>query len=124
MSNSTIEIRESLDRNAIERITFRANRLSEMHRMTAVDRAMRIVRDRHPGTMKVLEAGANVMRAVNDDQYGEQQRQSRNAESNLAVQCTDATLWQEAYRLADEGKPSIHFGWLYAAACEHAGFSF
>ena len=122
--NSTIEVRESLDQNAIERITYRANKMSEEHRLAAVEKAMRIVRDRDPAVMKVLEAGAEVMRAVNDDQYGEQQRQSRHKGSVMAVRCTDSTLWKEAYRLADEGRPIEQFGWLYAAACEHAGYRF
>ena len=124
MSRRTIEVREALNVTTVERITFRANRMSENNRLAWVEKAMRIVRDRHGGVMKVLEAGANIMGKVNEEQYGESQRQMRNKGTALQSQATDTSLWQEAYRLADEGKPSPHFGWLYAAACEHAGFTF
>lgn len=123
MSRS-IEVRESLDERAIEKITLRANEISKSNRLAYVERAMRIVRDRNPAVMLILEKGAEAMAAVNENQHGQTQRQSRHRGTALGVQATDASLWQNAYRLADEGRPLEHFGWLYVAVCEHAGFAF
>lgn len=120
----TIEIRESLNTANIEKITRRANEMSDSHRIAWVEKAMRIVRDREPTVMKVLERGAEIMGKVNESQHGRTQRDKSNVGNTLGSQATDTSLWQEAYRLADEGKPSIHFGWIYAAAAEHTGFRF
>ena len=126
MSTPTViaDSQGSLNKKSVETMSQRANLMSEQNRMSWVERGMRIVRDREPKVMRILEQAAELMGEINEEQYGETQRRKSHRGTSLGVQATDTSLWQEAFRLADEGKPSIHFGWLYAAAAERAGFAF
>ncbi len=114
----------SLDKKTVETMSQRANLMSEQNRVSWVEKGMRIVRAREPKVMRILEQAAELMGAINEEQHGETQRRASHKGTSMGVQATDTSLWQEAFRLADIGVPSIHFGWLYAAAAERAGYSF
>ena len=81
---------------------------------------MRLARARHPVYMKTLEKCAEHMMHMVEDQYGRSIRDPGTPYS-YRVCPTEAGLFREAYRVADEGHAMEHFQWIYAAAAWLSG---
>jgi len=75
---------------------------------------------RDPKLMLVLEHGANILAAIQEEQHGRTQRAESTVYSHK-VDLTEFALWREAYTCADRGQPERNLIWYYAAAAELAG---
>ena len=84
------------------------------------DQGFRAALARDTELLRALDQAAEVMVAMNEEQYGRMQRDTSLTESER-VTPTEVQLWREAYKLADEGRPTKHFAWIYAAAGWLAG---
>jgi len=95
----------------------RALPTAERHRLFA--QTKRALQARDTKLLHVLDRGAEILRRMADDQWG---RTNRTADTAVArVPPTEATIWREAYRLADEGtaladNDETNFIELYTAA--------
>jgi len=84
-------------------------------------KGMRAARARSARLLKALEGGAEVMHRIAERQMG---RTTRSLDTQFSHRTwpTEASLWKEAYRLCDEGKPIEQLSWVYGAAAELAGY--
>lgn len=109
--------------HTVEAAYYRANRAQKERRLSFCETGNRLARARHPDLLRALERGAEVLDKMADAQMGQTLR-SFTSTTTERVRPTEATLWREAYRLADQGKPIENFGWIYGAAGWLAGLVF
>lgn len=120
MGAAALEIPEWINESTVERAYSRALKAQHLRRDSFAQKGMRaaIARDSH--LLKALEGAAEVLQAMQERQVGRTQRDASTVYGEK-VDLTEYALWREAYRLADEGRPTLHFQWIYGAAAELAG---
>lgn len=84
------------------------------------DTGYRAALDKNPNLLKALEKGAEEVGRLSEEQTGQTRRQASRGYKDTKEH-TEAQLWREAYRLADEGRPIRNLEWIYGAAAWLAG---
>ena len=120
MGSAGIELPRPVNRQTVEKAHAMAVRGPQDHEYSFMQAGMRAARARDPKLLLALEKGAEVLDAMSDEQMGQTRRESSATRAQKA-QHTEASLWREAYRLCDEGRPIQQLGWIYAAASWLAG---
>ena len=115
-------LKQRIDRDTVEE-SYRRAKKAQMrntygsHRYS--DLAFTHAQNRDPLILKALEKASNVMQQIWEEQLGEYSRQSSTPFSHTKKP-VEVQMWQEAYRLADEGQAIRNFCWIYYAAYELA----
>lgn len=120
MGAAGVEIPEWINESTVERAYRRALKAQRLRHENFAQKGMRAARARDGHLLKALEGAAEVLQAMQERQVGRYIRDPGTPFGHR-VDLTEYTLWREAYRLADEGKPTLHFQWIYGAAAELAG---
>jgi predicted transcriptional regulator len=108
----------TVDHVAVERIYARALWLQQNQIVSAAEKGMRVARSGNSTMLRTLEACAEQMEAIEENQRGRTRRTSKDAHR---AKSHEASIFREAYRLADKGSADKVFAFVYAAAAEHAG---
>jgi hypothetical protein len=116
--NATQTHEHKISAHAAEAIYARALDLTSRQVVGAMEKGMRVARAQHPLLLRTLDACAERMEAVEEGQRGQTRRMARD---NMRARAHEASIFREAYRLADKGEPMEHYCYVYAAAAEHAG---
>ncbi len=120
-----VELENFVNRKTVEN----AYRIVKIKRKTSVSMSIpqqgwRIALHRETGDcaklLKALEGGAEILHQVTEEQRG---RTSRDASTPFSekVDPTEYTLWREAYKSVDSGRPEETYAWIYGAAGIIAG---
>jgi len=117
---AAIEIPEWINETTVERAYRNALRAMSLRRVAFSEKGMRAARARDNRLLKALEGAAEVLHRMQERQRGRTMRDASTPYGEQ-VDLTEYTLWREAYRLCDEGKPVPHLAWIYGAAAELAG---
>jgi len=115
---AAIELPYSVDPYTVERTWMRAKMFQKEERLNLAEQGMRAAKARDKKLLLCLGKAAEILTQMHEAQRGEEQRTSKDYRRATA---TPVKMVQEAYRLADEGKPIIQFSWIYAAFGELAG---
>lgn len=107
---------------AAEEVFRRANRAAHQSapNLAYAEQGMRAARAHDPVLVKGMEALAERMDALAESQHGQFRRDASTAYA-WRLEPSQVKMAKEAYRLLDEGKPSEHFAFLYAAMAEFQG---
>ena len=108
----------SVDRHSVERIYIRAKQLFDTQAVSLAEKGMRVARAQNPTLLRTLDACAEVMDTIEDEQRGRTRRSTKDANR---AKSHEASMFREAYRLADEGNADMVFAFIYTAAAEYAG---
>ncbi len=92
-------------------------------RQGVADAGWRAALARDPKLLKALERGAEAIYQMSERQMGQTRRATSARKTTDWVEHTEFTLWKEAYRLCDEGKPIRNFEWIYGAAALLCGYT-
>lgn len=117
---STIELPRAVTRASVEAAHRFANECQRSQRLGVAEAGMRAARAKDRRLLLVLDKAANILDHEADHQYGRTRRDPRATRADKAPP-TEASLWREAYRLADVGTPLENFSWIYGAAAWLAG---
>jgi len=113
-----ITSRANITRQTVERIYRRANELQQRQVAHMSEKGMRVARAQHPVLLRTLEACAEQMEKIEENQRGRTQRMARD---NNRARSQETSIFREAFRLADEGKPFEVYAFIYGAVAEYAG---
>jgi hypothetical protein len=116
--NASQTYEHKVDSRTAEVIYTRALDLTDRQVVSAMEKGMRVARAQHPLLLRTLDACAERMEAVEEGQRGQTRRMARD---NMRARAHEASIFREAYRLADKGEPLEHYCYIYAACAEHAG---
>jgi hypothetical protein len=105
-------------RRAVEGIYARSRRLFDIQATDFASKGMRAAKAQDPTMMRTLEACAETMEAIEESQRGETRRSAKDA---MRAKSHEASMFREAYRLADSGKADLVFAYIYTAVAEYAG---
>ena len=114
--------RQPINRHTVEDSYRRCKQAQESHTFGSrrfSDLAFTHARNRDPKMLIALEKASNIMQDLWEDQLGEYSRSS-SIEYSHTKKPVEVQLWQEAYRLADEGNAIRQLIWIYYAAYELA----
>jgi len=117
-----IELKQNIDRNSVEDAYRRAKIAQEKNTYGSARwsaKALNHARNRDPRILNALEKASNVLNAMWEDQLGEYSR-GVDVEHSHTSKPVEVSLFQEAYRLADEGNAIPQLKWIYYASYELA----
>jgi len=125
MRGAAIEIpsipAEDVHRRAVQ-IQKRFYPRNDTQRQSLLNQGFRAARARDPRLLKLMDRVANEVDKTAEAQYGRTRRDPGTTFSER-TESTEAQLWREAYRLADQGAPGEQFAFLYAAAASFLGLA-
>jgi hypothetical protein len=116
-----VEIENFLSPQRIEYAHGLAQKYQALGRQSFADAGWRAARARDPKLLKALEAGAEILDKLTEEQFGRTMRDP-SALYGETKGTTEQQLWREAYRLCDEGNPIRNFEWIYGAAAWLCGY--
>jgi hypothetical protein len=108
----------SVDHRSVENIYRRANALHQSQSVGMAEKGLRVARAGNSTFMRTLEACAEAMEAIEEGQRG---RTRRTSKDSMRAKSHEASIFREAYRLADQGEPVRVFAFVYATVAEYAG---
>ena len=111
-------IASEINPKSVERVYARSLDLTDRQVVAAAEKGMRVARAQHPTLLRVLDACAERMAKIEEGQRGQTRRMARD---NKRAGAHEASIFREAYRLADQGQATEHYCYIYAAAAEFAG---
>ena len=117
---ASIEIPEWISESTVERAYRMALKAQGLNDNRFAQKGMRAARARDGKLLLALEGSAEVLQKMQERQHGRTQRDASTPFSHK-VDLTEFALWREAYKLCDEGRPTLHFCWIYGAAAVLAG---
>lgn len=120
MGAAGVEIAEWINERTVEAAFSRCYAAMENRRPAIAEKGLRAARQRDSRLLKALEGGAEILHRIQERQYGRTLRDPSTPYGER-VELTEYTLWREAYRLCDQGEPSVHLQWVYGMAAELAG---
>lgn len=115
---AAIELPYPIDPFTVERAWMRAKMFQKDEALNLAEQGMRAAKARDKKLLLCLGKAAEIVTKMHDNQRGEEQRTNTDYRRATAA---PVKMLQEAYRLADEGKPIIQFAWIYASFGELAG---
>lgn len=113
------EILDWVNRRSITRVWNRAREAQARNHRAFAEKGMRAARARDPKLLCVLERGTSVLEAWSKEREEDRLRLRPDAPP---VDATEYSMWREAYKSADSGRPLPQMMWVYGAAAELAGF--
>lgn len=120
MGAAGIEIPDWINETTVERAHQRMSRAQRLRQQTFANKGWRAANARDARLLKALEGGAEVLQAIQERQHGRTMRDPGTIYAHR-VDLTEFSMWREAYKMCDEGRPVRAFEWIYGAAAELAG---
>ncbi len=120
MGSNHVEIEEFLTIERIEWAHGLAVRSMEARKQRIAQIGWKAAQARDAKLLKVLEAGAEKIAKLSENQTGRTRRTSDNLKDT--VEHRESQMWREAYPLCDEGNPIQNFEWIYGAAAVLCGY--
>jgi hypothetical protein len=117
-----VELEQFITSELVEIAHGKACQAQAMGRQSFADTGYRAALARDPKLLKALEAGANILDKMTDQQHGRTMR-APDATHGETKGTTEAQLWRESYRLCDEGTPIRNMEWIYGAAAWLVGYN-
>lgn len=124
MGSSHVELEEFVTPARVEHAHKLACQSQQQRRQSFADTGWRAARARDPKLLKVLELATEIIRRMENEQFGRTMRTASEEEKHKYQQgTTEAQLWQKAYETCDAGVPMQNFEWIYGAAAWLCGYN-
>lgn len=124
MGSAHVELEDFITPGRVEHAYGLACQAQRLRQQTFADTGWRAARARDPKLLKVLELATEIVRRMENDQFGRTFRTASDQEKHKYQQgTTEAQLWQKAYETCDSGEPMQNFEWIYGAAAYLCGYN-
>ena len=124
MGSAHVELESFITPGRVEHAYSMACQAQHQRRQSFADTGWRAAQARDPKLLKALELSTEIVRRMENEQFGRTMRTADEDERHKYKKgTTEAQLWEEAYKACDQGQPMQQFEWVYGAAAYLCGYN-